>query len=239
MNQLQYALQEIKANGQLSPQALRIVEEALVAHEDRMCNHFPNYALFTTGTGQSYGLMIQQRIIESFCDLVAHTGSSEYDAEWGQQRVEIKSIKCTQGKSTDYIGSRIVNLDEDACKKAFGTGSFQQVKPKACDWFLFHILYGNAERLFVVPSCMFSQTPGRDNKEPGKLLLSIQHREHQKEGQANMGTILDVADIFEVEKGYTSAKSKHYCFATCVAKVVQRLNTVNWNLPDGAGSPKE
>lgn len=239
MNQLQYALLEIKANGQLSEQALHIVEEALAAHEVRMSKHFPNYNLFTTGTGQSYGLMMQRRIISSFCDLATHTGSSEYDAEWGQQRVEIKSIKCTQGRSTDYIGSRIVNMDAEIRDKSFGTGSFQQVKPKACDWFLFHILYGNAERLFVVPSCMFSQTPGRDNKEPGKLLLSIQHRDHQTEGQANMGTILDVSDIFEVAKGYSSAKANCYCFATCAAEVVHRLNAINWVIPDDVARPKE
>ncbi len=232
MDQLEYALSEIRQHGKLSPVALGHVEDAIAAHRNRMKTQFPNYDLFTTGTGQSYGLMMEKRIIASFADMTKHEGDSAYDAEWNNQRIEIKSLKCTRGESSEYIGNRIVNLDTETNRAAFGTGSFQQVKPCECDWFVFHILYGNAERLFLVPSKMFSTHPGKENKEPGKLLLSSQHRNHQTEGQANMGTVLAVADLFEVARGYSSAQQGHYAFADLIQIVTQRMEACNWTLPE-------
>lgn len=237
MDQLEYALDEIRRKSVLSEDQFSIVESAISQHRDRMRTTFPNYDLFTTGTGQSYGLMMEKRIIASFYDLKKHEGDSSYDAEFGNQRIEIKSLKCTHGDSSQYIGQRIVNFEPGREGESFGTGSFQQVKPEVCDWFIFHVLYGNAERLFIVPSKMFSAHPGVDRKEPGKLLLSIQHRNHPSEGQANLSTILSAADFFEVslctgyEEGYRSAYQDTYCFASMVAIVKKRLDDVGWMLP--------
>lgn len=229
MNQLEYMLAEIKGNGRLSQDALTLFEQIIADHLQRMQKRFPNYALFTTGTGQSYGLMMEKRIIASFSDLTPSRTES-YDACCGNLRVEIKSIKCTKGDSKAYIGSRIVNLEADTTAGTFGTGSFQQVKPAECNWFLFHLLYGNAERLFLIPSKMFSATPGKENQEPGKLLLSRQHRDHPTEGQANLGTILDTALVFEIKAPYDSSKVGSYSFLSMAQIIIERLDKIGWHL---------
>lgn len=232
MTELEFALQEIKKNSGLSEHDLPIVIQAIQEHKKRMLKKFPNYDLFITGTGQSYGLKIQNEIIKSFTDLRKHEGGSEYDADVNSgERVEIKSLKAISGESSDhYIGDRILNFNPEQNHTLYG--SFQQVKPTECDWFIFHILYGNAERLFLVPSNMFSKTPLKENKEPGKILLSGQHRSHKTEGQANVGQIMKYAEYFEVCKGYSHTCEKCNNFAELCMQVTDRLKKINWTLPD-------
>lgn len=231
MTELEFALHEIKENSLLPESELDIVIQAIEQHKDRMLKKFPNYDWFITGTGQSYGLRIQDEIIDTFVDLKKHQGGSEYDADANSgERIEIKSLKAISGASNDYIGARILNLNQKTARHL--SGSFQQVKPSECDWFIFHILYGNSERLFIIPSKMFSRIPKKENKEPGKILLSAQHRSHKTEGQANIGQIMRYAEYFEVAEGYSHLLKDHYSFAKLSETVRQKLDKINWALPD-------
>ena len=231
MTELEFALQEIKENSSLSERDLEVVVQAIENHKDRMLTKFPNYDLFITGTGQSYGLKIQDEIIDTFVDLKKHTGGSEYDADADSgEKIEIKSLKAIAGAPTDYIGARILNFEQFPVRHL--SGSFQQVKPTECDWFIFHILYGNAERLFLIPSNMFSRTPKKENKEPGKILLSAQHRSHKTEGQANIGQIIRYAKYFEVCDNYSHTCTNCNSFAELRDEVIERLEKINWILPD-------
>lgn len=232
MDQITFALQEIERSG-VSPKDLTLLKRITDKHFKRMRHLFPNYDLFITGTGQSYGLKIQQRIIDSFSDLSKNSNSSDYDAKSNSgERIEIKSIKATKGESSDYIGARILNLTPET--RLHIGGSFQQVKPTECDWFIFHILYGNAERLFLVPSKMFSTTPKKENKELGRILLSAQHRGHKTEGQANVGQILSRAFYFEPTVDYSSSRANTFSFTRLKRQIETRLNRLgsDWILPE-------
>lgn len=231
MTELEFALQEIKDNSNLSEHDLETVSTAIRNHRLRMLDKFPNYDLFITGTGQSYGLKIQDNIIDTFVDLTKHTGGSEYDADADSgEKIEIKSLKAVAGKSTDYIGARILNIEQ--CSVRHPTGSFQQIKPNECDWFIFHILYGNAERLFLIPANMFSRTPKKENKESGKILLSGQHRLHKTEGQVNICQILRYEEYFEVCNNYSHRRINSNSFQKLRDEVTTRLDKIKWVLPD-------
>ncbi len=233
MDQLSFMSDEVKGHGNVSAEDLASLIAIIDGHNSRMLDRFPNYNLFITGTGQSYGLKIQQRIIDSFSDLSKNMSGSDYDAisKLGE-KIEIKSLKALKGESTDYIGSRIVNLTPQT--KLHIGGSFQQVKPSECDCFIFHILYGDAERLFLVPSKLFSTTPKMENREPGKILLSAQHRGHKTEGQANVGQILSRASYFEPDIKYSSLKAKAFSFAKLKKEIEMRLDVLgpDWILPE-------
>ncbi len=232
MDQITFLLREVQNESGMPEQAFASFKQVIDSHQQRMLKAFPNYNLFTTGTGQSYGLQIQQRIIDSFHDLTKHTKGSDYDAVHLDQRIEIKSLKALKGASSDYIGARIRNASSKTDEKL--SGSFQQVKPAACEWFLFHILYGNAERLFLVPSKIFSATPKKENKEPGRILLSAQHRGHSTEGQANVGQILSRAGYFSFPGEYSSGIPNAYSFADFKKEIVSRLDVFGpeWHLPE-------
>ena len=234
MTQIEFALQEIEQNGNLSAQEIQFLKRIFSAHENRMQEKFPNYKLFITGTGQSYGLKIQKIITESFNDLHNLGGNNSYDADCttNDTRIEIKSIKALKGKSSDYIGSRIINLNESTHL----SGSFQQVKPLTCDWFIFHILYGNSDCLFLVPSDIISNTPKLINGEHGKILLSGQHRDHKTEGQINIGQILSRANLFEIP-GYNHNNKNAYNFGELQNIIYKRFNKnanddTEWFLPN-------
>lgn len=232
MDQLGFLLREVEKNSGMSSTEFASFKKTLDDHHQRMLAHHPNYPLFITGTGQSYGLKIQERITASFHDVSKDTNTSEFDAVHLDERIEIKSMKALKGGSKEYIGSRIINLSSDM--QGGFSGSFQQVKPSACEWFLFHILYGNAEQLFLVPSKLFSTTPKIKNKEPGKLLLSAQHRGHQTEGQANLGQILSRKEYFLFPGDYSSERVNTYSFADFKKAIVSRLNALGpqWLLPE-------
>lgn len=233
MDPVSFLLKEIKNALGTSGGDFASFKKIIDSHRERMLSAFPNYDLFTTGTGQSYGLKIERRIIDSFRDISKNKSGSDHDAKSESgERIEIKSIKAIKGESTDYIGARIVNLTPET-KLRIG-GSFQQVKPTECEWFIFHILYGDAERLFLVPSKMFSTTPKKENRQPGRLLLSGQHRGHKSEGQANSGQILSRASYFEIPVVYSSGKSNAYSFTELKKEIETRLDTLgpDWILPE-------
>lgn len=233
MDPIAFLLQEVKNTLGLSEGDFAAFKKIIDRHRERMLSAFPNYDLFTTGTGQSYGLKIEKRIIDSFRDISKNTNGSDHDAKSDAgERIEIKSIKAIKGEPTDYIGARIVNLTPET-KLRIG-GSFQQVKPTECEWFIFHILYGDAERLFLVPAKVFSTTPKKENREPGRILLSGQHRGHKTEGQANVGQILSRASYFEIPGEYSSSKSNAYSFTELKKVIVKRLDALgpDWILPE-------
>lgn len=233
MDPISFLLQEVKNASGMSESDFASFKAIIDSHRGRMLAAFPNYDLFTTGTGQSYGLKIEKRVIDSFRDISKNTNGSDHDAKSDTgERIEIKSIKAIKGESTDYIGARIVNLTPET-KLRIG-GSFQQVKPTECEWFIFHILYGDAERLFLVPSKMFSTTPKKENRQPGRILLSGQHRGHKTEGQANVGQILSRASYFEISGEYSSAKSNTYSFTELKKEIVKKLDALgpDWILPE-------
>lgn len=233
MDQITFALQEIRKESGVSEKEFTIIEKIFENHRKRMLIAFPNYDLFITGTGQSYGLKIEKRIIESFRDISKNTAGSDFDAKSGfGEKIEIKSIKATKGDSNKYIGERILSLTPKT-RLNIG-GSFQQVKPTKCEWFIFHILYGDAERIFLVPSKMFSLTPKKENKEMGRLLLSGQHRDHKTEGQANVGQILTRASFFEPSITYSSTEPDKYSFTQLKQEIERKLSVLgtDWILPD-------
>lgn len=233
MDPIAFLLLEVKNTSELSGGDFVAFKKIIDRHRKRMLSAFPNYDLFTTGTGQSYGLKIEKRIIDSFRDISKNKNGSDHDAKSDTgERIEIKSIKAIKGESADYIGARIVNLTRET-KLRIG-GSFQQVKPTECEWFIFHILYGDAERLFLVPSKVFSTKPKKENREPGRILLSGQHRGHKTEGQANVGQILSRAPYFEIPGEYSSSKSKVYSFAKLKNVIENRLAALgpDWILPE-------
>ncbi len=231
MNQLTFAIQEIEKNANLSEDQCNFIKTEMDKHEQRMEKLFPNYDLFITGTGQSYGLKIESNIINTFNDIIKHSEDSSYDADANSgDKIEIKSVKALKGNSKEYIGTRILNLNEKT--KIHISSSFQQVKPSECDWFLFHILYGNAERIFLVPSKMISKTPKLGNCETGKILLSAQHRSHQTEGQVNIGQILSRAEYFEICCDYSCNKINAYSFESFKKDIEYRMNKINWILPN-------
>lgn len=233
MDQITFFLQEVKESSAISKSDFALFEKIVDGHRERMLSAFPNYDLFTTGTGQSYGLKIEKRIIDSFRDISKNANGSDHDAKSdSEERIEIKSIKAVKGKSSDYIGARIVNLTPKT-KLKIG-GSFQQVKPTECEWFIFHILYGDAERLFLVPSKIFSTTPKKENREKGRILLSGQHRGHKTEGQANAGQILSRASYFEIPVKYSSSNPNIYSFSKLKREIERKLDELgpDWIFPE-------
>ena len=233
MDQITFALNEIKNESGISDANFETFERIIKEHRIRMLRLFPNYDLYTTGTGQSYGLKIEKKIIDSFSDLSKNTNGSDFDAMSNQgEKIEIKSVKAIRGKSENYIGARILNLTPKT-KLSIG-GSFQQVKPTECDWFIFHVLYGDAERLFLVPSKMFSTTPKKENREEGRILLSGQHRGHKTEGQANVGQILSRSSYFEPPISYSSSKFNAFSFAELKQEIERKLSALgqDWILPE-------
>lgn len=229
MTQLDFVLNEVKTNGNLTKDEENILEKILNEHHLRMLMRHPFYDLFTTGTGQSYGLAIQKKIIDSFKDLTEHQGSSDYDADCfdTNEKIEIKSVKALTNEKNAYIGERIINYVDDNTRCS---GSFQQVKPTECDWFILHILFGNYERLFLVPSKVVSKHPKKDYAEPHKIPLSGQHRNHSSEGQINIKHIFNLSKYFEI-KGYSHATPKKYSFKELKKGIIEQLDKINWELP--------
>lgn len=230
MTQLDFVLNEVKTNGNLTKDEENILEKILNEHHSRMLVRYPFYDLFITGTGQSYGLDIQQKIIDSFIDLTKHEGSNDYDADCfdTKEKIEIKSVKALKGDSESYIGERIINCID---KNTRCGGSFQQVKPLKCDWFILHILFGNYERLFLVPSNVISATPKKVNATPNKIPLSGQHKDHPTEGQINVTKkFFSLSKYFEIE-GYSHKIPKKYTFKDIKEDIKKRLDEIDWKLP--------
>ena len=139
------------------------------------------------------------------------------------EKVEIKSLRaCSKGQTEIFL------KNDNVAASKFSTSSYQQTKPTCCDWFVYHILYGDASRLFVIPSSMISSCPGEGNVEKGKIPLSIQHRNHKSEGQVNLGQVLKYANYFEI--GDYDLEST-YDFSSFQEIVKKRLDAIDWRLP--------
>lgn len=176
----------------------------------------PNYKYYQYTTGKKYGTCIERDIINSINDISKSIRDNSFDAKSSiDERIEIKSIR---------IGSRGYNLifrkEDDITHEKLANNNFQQVKPNCTDWFILHLLFANGSRLFVVPSNMISNKVGIDGKEPGKFLLHPQHRGHQYEGEINVKTILNNANLFEISD-YDLKKS--YNFEDMKNKVKENL----------------
>ena len=230
-DQLDFALTEIRQNSKSPEQHIQITENEISFHRVRVAKTYPNISLFTIATGKVYGDVMQDIIITSFSDVKKHNDDTKYDAESGHLRLEIKSLRAINGKENkeSYIASRIFNIAEKPKVSMFSTSSFQQAKPSFCDWFLFHILYGDADRLFLIPSKMVSAKSGKNNKEKGKLLLSKQHGTSAIEGQINLSEVLKYHELFEIpEYSHTG----RYPLSKFIKEIEQRLAQVHWMLPE-------
>ncbi|MBQ8294100.1 MAG: hypothetical protein IJX89_01815 [Alphaproteobacteria bacterium] len=230
-DQLDFAVSEIRRNSKSPEQHIKITEREISDHKVRIGANFPNVALFTIPTGKVYGDVMQDIIIDSFLDVKKHIDDTKYDADCGCLRLEIKSLRAINGKENkeSYIVTRIFNIEDDPKTSMFSTSSFQQSKPSFCDWFVFHILYGNADRLFLIPSRMVSRNSGKNNKEPGKMLLSKQHGTSPIEGQINLCEVLKYKNVFEIPN-YTH--SGRYNFLDLKEQIDNKLQAIKYTLPE-------
>lgn len=233
MQQIDFMIKELEDNNQK-----KILQRFKDEHLKRWKTRFPYVDLFLIPTGKDYGSVAEANLIKRLNGLTKHLGDPSYDAEYYEGnnllKIEIKSLRAIKSKSkkTDededkYIMERIISIKEK--NKKFSTSSFQQVKPTNCDWFIFHIQYGDGERLFIIPSTLISRTPGKDHCEFGKLPLSKQHDHNKEEGQINIGQVLKYKEYFEISP---FNDSKSYNFADLKKEISSRLDGINWMLPE-------
>ena len=221
---LKEMLKEIEQNGGYLPAEISLIRDAVQGFLDRCHGKYAYYDYFTIATGKKYGDAIEDRIRASFRGFVKPENDTSFDA-WTPRRekVEIKSLRaCTKGQSQIFLKG------ESISPSRFSTSSYQQTKPTCCEWFIFHILFGDGSRLFVIPSCMISKHPGEDFAEVGKIPLSIQHRDHETEGQVNLGQVIKYARYFEIE-GFDL--DLVYDFADFQSEIKRRMDAIGWLLP--------
>lgn len=231
-------LKEARKSHDLNTSDLKSFEYVANWYHDRCVALHKNYDLFELDTGKVYGDAMEARIIASFPALTKWTRDTSFDAiAGGTCRVEIKSLRGVRKIEKGTNGNEIfIPLIERIYSKAqgiqaskFATSSFQQTKPSCCDWFLYHIIYGDGDRLFLIPSKMISRHPGKERKEVGKFLLSKQHRAHPDEGQVNLCDVKKYALYFEIDE---YDHHNQYDFNKLTKRVEQRLKDINWNLPE-------
>ena len=215
---------DIANNGNLTEYEMAIVRRAIQGFLNRCHNRYPYYDFFTIATGKEYGDAIEAKIIASFKGFTKPVNDTSFDATtMNGEKVEIKSLRaCTKGQE------QIILKDQDVSHSRFSTTSYQQTKPSCCDWFIYHILYGNGSRLFVIPSAMISSHPGIKFAEIGKIPLSVQHRNHETEGQVNLGQVIKYAPYFEI-KDYNLETV--YEFADFQDEIKNRMDKIGWRLP--------
>lgn len=218
-------MSEIEENGKLTSEEMSVVRKAVDGYLSRCHAKYLYYDYFTIATGKKYGDAMESKIMNSFAGFVKPVNDTSYDAlTRNGEKVEIKSLRaCTKGHTHIFLKSDAISASR------FSTSSYQQTKPSCCDWFVYHILYGDGSRLFVIPSSMISQHPGETNAEHGKIPLSVQHRNHETEGQVNLGQVLKYARYFEIE-GYDLEKV--YEFADFQNEIKKRMSEINWLLPE-------
>lgn len=216
-------MQEIRAIGKYSDDQIIFLESALEEYLTRRYLENKYYDLFAISTGKKYGDAVEARIIKSFRGFRKPANDSSFDAlTENNEKVEIKSLRaCSKGQK------EIFSKDESVSSSRFSTSSYQQTKPSCCDWFVYHILYRDGSRLFVIPSSMISRKPGALSAEDGKIPLSVQHRNHETEGQVNLGQVIKYADVFEI-KGYELENT--YEFEKMSNEVTSRLEKIGWHL---------
>lgn len=192
---------------------------------------FANYQYFEIETGKVFGDNMESLIIKSFPSLTKWEGDTSFDAiTTDGKKIEIKSLRAEKKEDDGEFKpllERIVSIKSNSLS-GFSTSSFQQTKPGCCDWFIYHVLYGDGDRLFLIPSSMVSKHPGKNNKEDGKFLLSKQHRDHPDEGQVNLGEVKKYGSYFEISD---YDHNKIYDLKKCQNEVVARMNSIGWKLP--------
>ena len=224
LQKIEEMISEIKQYGGLSPNEMQIVENALTGFLDRCHNRFRYYDYFTIATGKNYGDALEEKIRESFLNFTKPINDTSFDAiSSSGEKIEIKSLRaCSQGQEIIFLKGDCIPASK------FSTSSYQQTKPSCCDWFIYHIMYGDGSRLFLIPSSMISQHPGKAYAEPGKIPLSIQHRDHETEGQVNLGQVIKYAQYFEIPE-YELEKS--YDFENFKRIIISRMEAIKWRLP--------
>ena len=65
--------------------------------------------------------------------------------------------------------------------------------------------------------------------ESGKIPLSIQHRDHDTEGQVNLGQVIKYAKYFEI-KDYDFEST--YEFSDFQDEIKGRMDQIKWQLPE-------
>lgn len=180
-------------------------------YEDVMNDKFDNLMSFYDNTGKGFGTRIERLICDYFPDLEkvtaknnpTDTKSKYFDAfSKDGKRIEIKASRILSDESNEMkFFTRAVAEDEDKTTKNI---SFQQVKPKYCDWFIFIAEYKNSSRVFFCPSHLIQEFTGDEYRQEGKLYMGNQHpgatnkSSKKEEGAIAYGEVLKFRDIIEV-----------------------------------------
>lgn len=191
--------------------------------EEVMINTDPNFAnldFYKMRVGKTYGKYIEDKIIEHFDDM-DKSDTQEYDGLCGDLKIEIKS---TRAVSKDYKKSNkecpaAYAIDVD-CDEQMFLSTFQQIKPYCCDWFVFHVLYKNSNRYFLVPSNFIQEKVGKKNKSEDKIYMSPQHRGNSHEGAIQVEKFIEYQDLFEIPENITSLRE-------CINLVKDRITSKN------------
>lgn len=222
--ELNAIMDDIAKNGGLAPRDVQLINDALHGYLIRCHGRYPYYDFFTIATGKKYGDAIEEKVISSFHGFRKPINDTSFDAlTENDEKIEIKSLRaCTKGQKQIFLKNDRISPSH------FSTSSYQQTKPSCCDWFVFHILYGDGSRLFVIPSSMISKHPGENHTEAGKIPLSVQHRNHETEGQVNLGQVLKYACYFEIANYDLESR---YDFSSFQDEIRNRLSKIDWKLP--------
>lgn len=198
----------------ISTEAYNAIKQEVIIDTDEK---FSNRDYYKMRVGKTYGKHIEDEIIKHFND-VEKSDTQKYDALCDDLRVEIKSTRAVsksyKKSDKDCPAAYAINVDDD---KQMYLSTFQQIKPSCCDWFIFHILYKNSSRYFVVPSRCIQDTVGKMYKTDEKIYLSPQHRGNKKEGAIRAEKFIEYSSIFEVPENITSLKE-------CIRIVEERLS---------------
>lgn len=178
---------------------------------DVLNGEFDNLMSFYDTTGKGFGTRIERMICNYFPDLEkvtaknnpTDTESKYFDAfSKDGKRIEIKASRILSDESNELkFFTRAVAEDEEKPPKNI---SFQQVKPKYCDWFIFIAEYKNSSRVFFCPSHLIQEFTGDEYRQEGKLYMGNQHpgatnkSNKKEEGAITFGEVLKFRDIIEV-----------------------------------------
>ena len=189
----------------------RLDAEYAKIRADVLNGEFDNLMSFYDTTGKGFGTHIERMICNYFPDLEkvtaknnpTDTNSKYFDAfSKDGKRIEIKASRILSDESNELkFFTRALAEDEEKTSKNI---SFQQVKPKYCDWFIFIAEYKNSSRVFFCPSYLVQEFTGDEYRQEGKLYMGNQHpgatnkSNKKEEGAITFGEVLKFRDIIEV-----------------------------------------
>lgn len=179
--------------------------------EDVLNGKFDNLMSFYDTTGKGFGTRIERLICKYFPDLEKVTtknNPTDIDSKYFDafskdgKRIEIKASRILSDETNELkFFTRALAEDEDNTTKNI---SFQQVKPKYCDWFIFIVEYKNSSRVFFCPSHLIQEFTGDEYRQEGKLYMGNQHpgatnkSNKKEEGAITYREVLKFRDIIEV-----------------------------------------